>query len=121
MIYETCHLLNIFTKGTLNHTLALRSHRLVLALLIREHIDVLEAAARGGKWKPDLLMMTFYLTPKLLEMTVLLPDMCFALVFWFFGLYPRDGVMSPAQFDLMEGRKTIVLGNLKELVEVSYP
>jgi hypothetical protein len=41
---------------------------------------VLDVAARGGKWKPDLLLIHSSLTPWMLEMALALPNALFFLV-----------------------------------------
>jgi hypothetical protein len=43
-------------------------------------IQVLDVAARGGKWKPDLLLIHSSLTPWMLEMALALPNALFYLV-----------------------------------------
>lgn len=118
MVYEHLHVLNILTRGTLQETLANREWRLLYALLIRESNEVLCCAARGGVWKPDLLLMTSWLSPKLLELLVIMPDPLFSLLFWALGLLPAQGVISPGQLDLAEGRRTMACVNLQELVDV---
>lgn len=50
---------------------------------------------------------------------LVLPAPLFSLGFWFFGLFPREGVISPGQFDLMENRKTMAVFNLREVVDVA--
>lgn len=81
--------------------------------------QILNTAARGGKWTPDLLLITAYLTPWMLEMVLALPNPLFYLVFWSLSLLPPAGVMSPLQLDLVEGRKSMVDWHFAELVQVN--
>jgi hypothetical protein len=46
----------------------------------RTRAQVLDVAARGGKWKPDLLLIHSSLTPWMLEMALALPNALFYLV-----------------------------------------
>jgi hypothetical protein len=66
-------------------------------------IQVLEVAARGGKWKPDLLLIHSSLTPWMLEMALALPNALFYLVrvchggmlwFWVCELLCVGGIVS---------------------------
>lgn len=88
-------------------------------------------AARGGKWSPDMSLITFHLTPWLFEMALAipLPWPCY-LIFWSFlnlvsgcvlpwGNLCSIGVRSPAQCDLLEGRRTMTDLHLAEIVLVS--
>ena len=80
--------------------------------------QALKLAARGGKWAPDILLITSMLNVWLLEMILALPGPLFALAYWFFGLYAPHEVVSPIQLDLVEGRKSMASWHLSELVEV---
>ena len=77
-------------------------------------------AARGGKWAPDLLLISSSLTPWRLEMILALPDALFWPVFWALGLLPDAGLklMSPGQLDIVEGRKSMVDWHFAEIVQV---
>jgi hypothetical protein len=75
-------------------------------------------AARGGKWKPDLLLIHSSLTPWMLEMALALPNPLFYLVFYFLRLLPEGALMSPGQLDIVEGRKSMVDWHFAELVQV---
>ena len=88
-------------------------------------------AARGGKWSPDLSLISFHLTPWIFEMAlaVPLPGLCYHL-FWilinlFGGCFLLSGnlccrgVCSPEQCDLMVGRKTMSDLHIAEIVLVS--
>lgn len=53
-----------------------------------------------------------------------MPDFVFNLLIYLLDLSPNGQVISPGQFDLMEGRKTQTSLYLKEMVEVrnsSFP
>lgn len=120
LIFENLYALNILTKGSINYTLANRKWRLMLALMIRENYQSLHKAARGGIWKPDLqLVYASWFTPWMLEMILILPDFLFTTIFWFMGLFAREGLISPGQMDLMEGRVTMAEWHLAELVDAS--
>ena len=76
-------------------------------------------ASRGGAWKPDLMGVSTWLTPFMLEMMLILPQPLFTLGFYFaVGSLPDAGLGSPGQQDLSEGRKTMIDAQLGELVEV---
>ncbi len=51
-------------------------------------------------------------------MILVLPDPFFFTVFWLMGLLPQSNLISPGQFDLIEGRRTMAAKNLIEIVEV---
>eukprot|EP01039_Chlorochromonas_danica_P000075 gene75-82_t len=119
MAYEQLYVLNMLTKGSIVDTLSKREWRLIYALLLRETNAVLIASAKDNVWKPDMLLVTQWLTPKLVELILVLPQPFFTLLFWLFGLFPRKNIISPGQLDLMEGRKSIATLNLQELVLVA--
>jgi hypothetical protein len=77
-------------------------------------------AARGGEWKPDLLLINPNLTPWMLEMVLALPNALFFAVFWFLRLLPAAGVISPGQLDIVEGRKSMVDWHFAEIVQVGF-
>ncbi len=74
-------------------------------------------ASRGGKWRPELLLISSVLNTWLLELVLVLPTPLFTLVFWLLGMFPKPHLISPGQLDLSEGRKTMVSAHLAELVE----
>jgi hypothetical protein len=76
-------------------------------------------ASKNGTWKPDLLLVSSVITPKILEMILIMPDLVFNLSFYLLDLFPNSQVISPGQLDLMEGRKTMTAIHLNEMVEVS--
>ncbi len=49
---------------------------------------------------------------------LIMPDFVFNLLIYLLDLSPNGQVISPGQFDLMEGRKTQTSLYLKEMVEV---
>ena len=118
LIYENLYALNILTKGSLRDTLANSKYRMLLALMIRENCNTLKAAAKGGAWEPNILLISSMLSPKLFEMLLLLPTPLFNLIYFLLGLFPPAYVMSPGQQDLIEGRKTMTFAHINELVEV---
>lgn len=118
LIYENLYALNILTKGTLRDTLANSKYRMILALMIRENCKTLAAAARGGAWEPNILMISSMLSPKLFEMLLLFPTPFFNLIYYLLGLFPPQHIMSPGQQDIMEGRKTMTFAHLNELIDV---
>jgi len=79
---------------------------------------VLDVAAKGGVWKPDLLLIHPNLTPWVLEMVLALPDALFFSVFWWLRLLPATGIISPGQLDIVEGRKSMLDWHFAELVQV---
>lgn len=134
-MYENLYALNALTRSSINHTLSKSEWRLILALMNRESVAVsavlihlflshagvfqaLTLAARGGKWAPELLLITSMLNMWLLEMILALPGPLFTLVYWFFGMFAPGDVVSPIQLDLSEGRKSMASWHLSELVEV---
>lgn len=76
-------------------------------------------AAKGGVWKPDLLLINANLTPWMLEMILALPDALFFATFWWLRLLPAAGVISPGQLDIVEGRKSMLDWHFAEIVQVS--
>lgn len=80
---------------------------------------MLERAAKGGKWKPDLLLISNLITPWMLEMILVLPDALFSAIAYALGLLPHPYLISPGQMDLMEGRRTMVHWHYKAFFEVS--
>eukprot|EP00599_Poterioochromonas_sp_BG-1_P001738 CAMPEP_0173149196 /NCGR_PEP_ID=MMETSP1105-20130129/10183_1 /TAXON_ID=2985 /ORGANISM="Ochromonas sp., Strain BG-1" /LENGTH=398 /DNA_ID=CAMNT_0014064019 /DNA_START=36 /DNA_END=1229 /DNA_ORIENTATION=+ len=118
LVYENLYALNILTKGSLKDTLSRRDWRLIYALMIRENLNSLFVASKGGTWKPDLLLISSIISPKLLELMLIMPDFVFNLLIYLLDLSPNGQVISPGQFDLMEGRKTQTSLYLKEMVEV---
>jgi hypothetical protein len=80
--------------------------------------QTLIAAAGGGSWKPDILLISSILSPKLLEIALIMPNFVFNFLFYILDIFPTPNVISPGQFDLMEGRKTMTTNYLSELVEV---
>eukprot|EP00597_Dinobryon_sp_UTEXLB2267_P014094 CAMPEP_0170122602 /NCGR_PEP_ID=MMETSP0020_2-20130122/16830_1 /TAXON_ID=98059 /ORGANISM="Dinobryon sp., Strain UTEXLB2267" /LENGTH=201 /DNA_ID=CAMNT_0010353677 /DNA_START=132 /DNA_END=734 /DNA_ORIENTATION=- len=109
------------TGGTLSYTLSKRSWRLILALMIRESIVTLLKASRGGTWHPDLMLVSSWLTPWILEMLLVFPTpLCQLLVYFALGSLAKkqaDGMGSPGLQDLAEGRKTMADWHLAEIVE----
>lgn len=81
-------------------------------------LQVLTAAARGGTWAPDFLLISSMVSPKLFELILVLPEPFFWLAFSFLGLFPSDTILSPGQMDIAEGRKSMIDWHLSELVEV---
>ena len=71
-------------------------------------------------WKPDLLLINANLTPWMLEMILALPNALFFVVFWWLRLLPPDGVISPGQLDIVEGRKSMLDWHFAELVQVRF-
>lgn len=118
-IYEHLYTLNILTKGTVRDTLFNRKYRLWYALMIRETTTALTAAARGGGWKPEFLLLSEMMSVKMFEMLLLTPNFIFIPIAWLFGVLPAANIISPGQFDLIEGRKTVTSTTLGELVSVS--
>jgi len=116
LVYENLYVLNILSKGTLMHTLSKREWRLILALMIRESYKILDKAARGGKWKPDLLLINANVTPWRLELLLVLPDLLFWPACWALGLLPPAALMSPGQLDLAQGRKSMLDWHFAEMV-----
>ena len=95
------------------------------------NFQTLLKAARGGKWYPDLSLISFHLTPWIFEMAlaVPLPGPCYHL-FWVLinliggcfllsGNLCSRGACSPEQCDLIEGRKTMSDLHIAEIVLVS--
>jgi len=80
---------------------------------------VLQKAAKGGKWKPDLIVINNFITPWILEMILVLPDTLFYVIASSIGLLPQPYLISPGQLDLMEGRKSMVNWHYKAFYEVS--
>lgn len=80
---------------------------------------VLERAAKGGKWKPDLLLISNLITPWILEMILVLPDALYYAIAHALGLLPHPYLISPGQMDLMEGRRSMVHWHYKTFFEVS--
>lgn len=115
---EHLYALNVITKGNLYDTLMDTKMRLLYAKMVRETLDLLVVAAKGGEWKADLTLLTSWLTPKLFELILALPFPIFYIISWFFGLFPPAGVISPGQYDLLEGRQSTVTQSLQEVVEV---
>lgn len=76
-------------------------------------------AAKGGVWKPDLLLINANLTPWVLEMILALPNALFFAAFWWLRLLPGAGVISPGQLDIVEGRKSMLDWHFAEIVQVS--
>jgi hypothetical protein len=107
------------TKGSIADTLADRRIRLLYALMIRESFIALNAAAKGGKWKPDMTLISDTLPYKLYEWMLILPNLLFYPLAWWFNLFPPPKIISPCQLDLSEGRHTQAVHCLTEMVEVS--
>ena len=91
---------------------------MLLALMIRENVNTLQAASRGGSWEPNILLISSLLSPKLYEMLLLFPTPVFNLIYYLLGLFPPESIMSPGQQDISEGRRTMTFAHLNELVEV---
>jgi ketopantoate reductase len=120
LVHENLYALNILTKGSLGDTLAKREWRLILALMTRESYRILSSAARGGGWKPELLLVSSFLTPWMVEMILALPTPLFSLLFYLFGLLPESNrLMSPGQLDLTEGRRSMTKWHTAELLETA--
>ena len=117
LTFENIYALNILTKGSLRDTLNNRSWRLLIALMIRENIQAVQAASKGT-WTPQLLLISTFLTPKIMEMFLIMPNFVFQILFYFFGVFPTQNIISPGQHDVMEGRTTMTKLNLKEFVDV---
>jgi len=118
LLYENIYALNILTKGSLYDTLQNRQWRLIIALMIRENIQSVAAASKGT-WSPQLLLLSTFLTPKFLEMLLIMPLIVCSLGFSLLGIYPNRYLISPGQHDLMENRKTMTKLFLQDMVEVS--
>jgi len=83
------------------------------------HAQILDVAAKGGVWKPDLLLINANLTPWVLEMILALPNALFFAAFWWLRLLPGAGVISPGQLDIVEGRKSMLDWHFPEIVQVN--
>eukprot|EP01036_Dinobryon_divergens_P024514 gene24512-32971_t len=119
LIFENLYALNILTRGSLSFTVSKRKWRLILAMMVRESVVALMRASRGGAWKPDLMGVSTWLTPFVLEMMLILPQPLFAIGFYFaVGSLSDGGQGSPGQQDLSEGRKTMIDAQLGEIVEL---
>ena len=87
-----------------------------MVLIIRFWLlQALQAAARGGKWTPDVsLLMNAPL--KLFDLSLACPAIVFLLFSYAAGLGVAN-VKSPVQLDLLAGRRTSVEWTLEELVD----
>lgn len=117
-MYEHLYALNIISKGSIRDTLYNRKYRLWYALMIRETTTALTAAARGGGWKPEFLLISEIMTVKMYEMFLLLPNFLFIPLAWILGTLPNANIISPGQLDIIEGRRTATSKALAELISV---
>ena len=145
MVWENLYALNVVAGGSIRDTLLLSSSargghghgaaaatpaaaaaatvaatRLLLAAMTRECRVALTAAARGGQWRPQFRLQSTWLSPWLWEMLLVLPGGgslgLLRLACWFLDVLPSEGVISPGQLDLAEGRRTMVDCHLGELL-----
>lgn len=117
MIYENIYALNILTKGSIQDTINNRSWRLIIALMIRENLQAVQVASKGT-WSPQLLLVSTLLTPKIMEMMLIMPNFLFNILFYIFSIAPNHNIISPGQHDLMECRKCMSKLYLQEMVDV---
>lgn len=85
--------------------------------MIRENLQAVQMASKGT-WTPQLLLVSTLLTPKLMEMILIMPNFIFIILFYMFGVVPNHNLISPGQHDLMESRKCMTKLYLQELVDV---
>lgn len=116
LVFESVYALNAVTGGTMADMLRHWRWRVVLSSMIREQCKALTTAARGGRWKPDLSLVVPILTPKMLEMLLVLPGfVLFPLMYLLQFRLPA--LPSPILVDLGNGRRTSVSSQLEELVD----
>lgn len=115
LMYDNLYALNALTGGTMSATMSNYQYRLVYASMLRECRKALQAASRGGGWKPDISLISSYLTPLMFELILVLPNVLFYLVIYMLDLMPVS-LASPMQIDLLEGRFTVATENLTELI-----
>lgn len=87
--------------------------------MVRESLLALSAAAKGGGWKPEMLLICELINMKMFEMLLIMPNIIFLPMCWILGIWPNTAVISPGQLDLIEGRRTTATSTLSELVTVS--
>ena len=117
LVWENLHSVNMLTGGSMLSTLRNPRARLILASMVREAAQTLRHAARGGDWKPDFLLLSEMLSPRLFELLLCLPTQLFLLLLALFGLTPQaEGLMSPMLIDHLEGRKSCNETQLGEIV-----
>lgn len=126
MLWECLFAINVLTGGTIRDTLLSDAQnaalsRQVLAAMVRECRLALKAAARNGPWQPQFRLLSSVLTPWLWEMLLSLPwplsgKNLVTFCCWLTGVLPPQGIISPGQLDLAEGRKTMCECHLGELM-----
>jgi ketopantoate reductase len=117
LVWENIHCVNMLTGGSIYSTLENKEARLIIASMISESVLSLKRAARGGKWKPDFLVYSQYLSASTLEKILCLPTSLCMTLLWCFGVLPHKDIQSPMLIDYLEGRVTCNKTQLGEIVD----
>lgn len=117
IIFEFIFAINIISGGTVIETFKDPCSRRVLATMIRETSEVLSVVSRSSKWKPSMELVSWMLTPWLLEMILCLPYY-FIYLISFVTCLPLLSVPSVGQTDLLEGRSCVDTQSLLDLITV---
>lgn len=78
--------------------------------------QTLKEAARGGKWRAEIELMSSIVTPWVFEMMLVLPDALFVPALYLTGLYPPS-LLSPGQLDMAEKRQSMLDYHMNELLQ----
>jgi len=113
-LYECVYALTALTGESLYLTMRVWRWRVIYAAMIRECNRTLSAAAGSGRWKPDLQLITS-LSPKFLEMILVLPNPLFRAISQLLDL-SFSSVISPIQYDLSDHRETTIQWSLEEII-----
>ncbi len=116
LLWENLHCVNMITGGSMYNTLWNKRARLLLASMMRESLLTLKQAAGGGKWMPEMLPITQWISPRTLEMWMCSPGWIFVSLLSLWDMCPPKDLVSPMQVDLTEGRITVSKSHLGELI-----
>jgi len=116
LLWENLHCVNMMTGGTIYETIWDKRARLILASMMRESLLSLKSAAGGGRWAPEMLTITQWISPHCFELWLCLPGWIFIALISIFGICPPPELPSPMLMDSNEGRTTVNATQLGELV-----
>ncbi|CAM9443439.1 unnamed protein product, partial [Ectocarpus sp. 12 AP-2014] len=116
VIFNTVHAAAALAGGPLRDLVRDRHARLLWAAMIREGLQALTLAARGGDWRAANPCCGVTLPQ--LELLLCLPTFLFSLVSRLLLRFPP--MLAPAmQADLADGRETSVAWTLEEIVRIA--
>lgn len=117
VLWDNISAVNLLMGNSLQDCLGDYDCRLIMAQMMRECRHALLVAAKYGKWKPDLTLISSYLDPWFFEMLCVLPNGLFTPIASFLGIIPSKGLLGTLLADNLEGRSSMAKYMLGELTK----